>query len=56
MAAQAQQAFDPARVVHLSGRFAPVTEEVDEAGLQVVGELPDGLDGVVPAQRAPGTW
>ncbi|MEU9206248.1 carotenoid oxygenase family protein [Streptomyces sp. NPDC048332] len=46
MAAHAQQAFDPARVVHLSGRFAPVTEEVDETGLQVVGELPDELDGL----------
>ncbi|TXS48322.1 carotenoid oxygenase family protein [Streptomyces sp. OR43] len=46
MAAHAQQAFDPARVVHLSGRFAPVTDEVDEARLQVTGELPDELDGL----------
>lgn len=46
MAAHAQHAFDPARVVHLSGRFAPVTDEVDEARLQVTGELPDELDGL----------
>ncbi|MEU9133982.1 carotenoid oxygenase family protein [Kitasatospora sp. NPDC048540] len=39
-------AFDPARVAHLSGRFAPVTEEVDATGLAVLGELPDGLDGL----------
>ncbi|MFG2020943.1 carotenoid oxygenase family protein [Actinomadura geliboluensis] len=38
--------FDPARVAHLTGTFAPVTEEVDEAGLQVEGELPAELDGV----------
>ncbi|MFD5185312.1 carotenoid oxygenase family protein [Streptomyces sp. NPDC058372] len=38
--------FDPTRVAHLNGRFAPVTEEVDEADLHVVGELPEGLDGV----------
>ncbi|MET7645501.1 carotenoid oxygenase family protein [Streptomyces sp. NPDC005426] len=46
MAAHTSQALDPARVVHLSGRYAPVTDEVDEAGLQVVGELPDELDGL----------
>ncbi|MFJ1787035.1 carotenoid oxygenase family protein [Streptomyces anulatus] len=38
--------FDPTRVAHLSGRFAPVTEEVDAADLQVVGKLPEELDGV----------
>ncbi|MEU8776912.1 carotenoid oxygenase family protein [Streptomyces sp. NPDC048606] len=37
--------FDPTRVAHLSGAFAPVTEEVDEADLRVEGRLPDGLDG-----------
>ncbi|MFJ4965383.1 carotenoid oxygenase family protein [Streptomyces sp. NPDC088729] len=37
--------FDPSRVAHLTGRFAPVTEEVDEAALQVVGEIPADLDG-----------
>ncbi|MFD9575047.1 carotenoid oxygenase family protein [Streptomyces sp. NPDC059982] len=37
--------FDPTRVAHLSGAFAPVTEEVDEVGLEVEGRLPDGLDG-----------
>ncbi|MEU6632012.1 carotenoid oxygenase family protein [Streptomyces parvus] len=38
--------FDPTRVAHLNGRFAPVTEEVDDVDLHVVGDLPDGLDGV----------
>lgn len=38
--------FDPARVPHLNGRFAPVTEEVDETELRVTGTLPDSLDGV----------
>lgn len=38
--------FDPARVPHLGGRFAPVTEEVDETELRVTGTLPDSLDGV----------
>ncbi|MEV7273435.1 carotenoid oxygenase family protein [Streptomyces bacillaris] len=38
--------FDPTRVAHLNGRFAPVTEEVDAVDLPVVGELPAGLDGV----------
>ncbi|WP_405758615.1 carotenoid oxygenase family protein [Streptomyces sp. NBC_00073] len=37
--------FDPTRVAHLSGSFAPVTQEVDEVGLRVEGRLPDGLDG-----------
>ncbi|OKJ04641.1 carotenoid oxygenase [Streptomyces sp. CB01249] len=46
MAAHAAHAFDPSRVVHLSGRFAPVTEEVDEADLEVTGALPGELDGV----------
>ncbi|MFJ4688008.1 carotenoid oxygenase family protein [Streptomyces sp. NPDC088789] len=39
-------AFDPTRVAHLGGRFAPVTEEVDAVDLEVTGELPDDLDGV----------
>lgn len=39
-------AFDPTRVAHLTGRFAPVTEEVDAVDLEVTGELPDELDGV----------
>ncbi|GGV03822.1 hypothetical protein GCM10010182_22510 [Actinomadura cremea] len=38
--------FDPTRVAHLSGTFAPVSEEVDEAELRVEGELPADLDGV----------
>lgn len=38
--------FDPTRVAHLSGRFAPVSAEVDEAGLRVEGDLPADLDGV----------
>lgn len=46
MAAHAAHPFDPSRVVHLSGRFAPVTEEVDAADLRVTGVLPDELDGV----------
>lgn len=29
MTASATRRFDPARVAHLSGRFAPVTQEVD---------------------------
>ncbi|KOV67305.1 carotenoid oxygenase [Streptomyces sp. AS58] len=39
-------AFDPTRVAHLTGCFAPVTEEVDAVDLQVDGELPADLDGV----------
>ncbi|MEU3792539.1 carotenoid oxygenase family protein [Streptomyces fructofermentans] len=46
MATHALQTFDPTRVPHLSGRFAPVTEEVDETGLEVTGELPAELDGL----------
>ncbi|MGW4346683.1 carotenoid oxygenase family protein [Streptomyces sp. NPDC004690] len=42
----ASTAFDPARTAHLSGRFAPVTEEVDVAELEITGELPHDLDGV----------
>ncbi|MFD6874105.1 MULTISPECIES: carotenoid oxygenase family protein [unclassified Streptomyces] len=38
--------FDPTRVPHLQGSFAPVTEEVDVADLEVTGELPDALDGL----------
>jgi carotenoid cleavage dioxygenase len=39
-------AFDPTRVAHLTGRFAPVTAEVDVAECEITGELPPGLDGV----------
>ncbi|WP_151772191.1 carotenoid oxygenase family protein [Streptomyces abyssomicinicus] len=39
-------AFDPTRVAHLTGRFAPVTAEVDATDLEVTGELPHDLDGV----------
>lgn len=46
MATHTQQSFDPTRVAHLSGRFAPVTDEVDAADLEVRGELPAELDGV----------
>ncbi|NEB91522.1 hypothetical protein [Streptomyces bauhiniae] len=46
MTASATGRFDPARVAHLSGRFAPVTEEVAEAALVVEGELPADLDRV----------
>ncbi|MET7745077.1 carotenoid oxygenase family protein [Streptomyces sp. NPDC005385] len=46
MATHTPQTFDPTRVPHLSGRFAPVTEEVDETGLEVTGELPADLDGL----------
>ncbi|MER7762228.1 carotenoid oxygenase family protein [Streptomyces sp. NPDC097619] len=38
--------FDPARVPHLLGSFAPVTEEVDAVDLEVTGEIPAGLDGL----------
>ncbi|MEU8137821.1 carotenoid oxygenase family protein [Streptodolium elevatio] len=38
--------FDPSRVAHLVGPFAPVTEEVDAVDLHVEGRLPDELDGV----------
>ncbi len=38
--------FDPTRVPHLLGSFAPVSEEVDVADLEVTGELPDTLDGL----------
>ncbi|THA86647.1 carotenoid oxygenase family protein [Streptomyces sp. A0592] len=38
--------FDPTRVPHLLGSFAPVTEEVDAADLEVTGELPPSLDGL----------
>ncbi|MEU9336063.1 carotenoid oxygenase family protein [Streptomyces sp. NPDC048290] len=39
-------AFDPTRVAHLNGRFAPVTDEVDAVDLEISGELPQDLDGV----------
>jgi carotenoid cleavage dioxygenase len=42
----ARTAFDPRRTAHLNGRFAPVTEEVDAADLEITGELPAELDGV----------
>ncbi|MFE7672761.1 carotenoid oxygenase family protein [Streptomyces albidoflavus] len=38
--------FDPTRVPHLGGRFAPVTEEADATELRITGTLPDSLDGV----------
>ncbi|MFF0482989.1 carotenoid oxygenase family protein [Streptomyces sp. NPDC004435] len=38
--------FDPQRVPHLLGSFAPVTEEVDAVDLDVTGEIPAGLDGL----------
>ncbi|MFK0019899.1 carotenoid oxygenase family protein [Streptomyces sp. NPDC090798] len=38
--------LDPARVAHLMGSFAPVTEEVDVIDLDVQGRLPDELDGL----------
>ncbi|MEU4125191.1 carotenoid oxygenase family protein [Streptomyces virginiae] len=38
--------FDPTRVPHLLGSFAPVSEEVDVADLEVTGELPPSLDGL----------
>ncbi|MCT4357842.1 carotenoid oxygenase family protein [Streptomyces sp. Je 1-79] len=38
--------FDPTRVPHLLGSFAPVTEEVDVADLEVTGEIPAALDGL----------
>ncbi|MFB7544645.1 carotenoid oxygenase family protein [Streptomyces zaomyceticus] len=38
--------FDPTRVPHLLGSFAPVTEEVDVVVLEVTGEIPATLDGL----------
>lgn len=38
--------FDPTRVPHLLGSFAPVTEQVDVADLEVTGEIPASLDGL----------
>ncbi|MEU4082203.1 carotenoid oxygenase [Streptomyces venezuelae] len=38
--------LDPTRVPHLLGTFAPVTEEVDVAELEVTGEIPASLDGL----------
>ncbi|MEU6314341.1 carotenoid oxygenase family protein [Streptomyces sp. NPDC047014] len=38
--------FDPTRVPHLLGSFAPVTEEVDAVDLEVTGEIPAALDGL----------
>jgi hypothetical protein len=35
-----------ARVAHLTGRFAPVADEVDLLALEVDGRLPEDLDGV----------
>lgn len=38
--------FDPTRNPYLSGRFAPVIEEIDAPDLEIRGELPSGLDGM----------
>lgn len=46
MTTHAARTFDPTRVAHLSGRYAPVTEEVEEVDLRVTGELPADLDGL----------
>ncbi|WP_409474563.1 carotenoid oxygenase family protein [Streptomyces sp. HC307] len=46
MTTHAARSFDPTRVAHISGRFTPVTEEVDEVDLEIQGELPAELDGV----------
>lgn len=43
MITHTSQVFDPTRVAHLSGPFAPVTAEVDKVGLRVDDRLPDGL-------------
>jgi carotenoid cleavage dioxygenase len=45
MNAHATSPFDPTRVPHLLGPFAPVTDEVDIVDLEVTGELPTSLDG-----------
>ncbi|OWA20511.1 carotenoid oxygenase [Streptomyces sp. CS159] len=44
--AHATTRFDATRVPHLLGSFAPVSEEVDVADLEVTGELPTELDGM----------
>ncbi|MGW4851971.1 carotenoid oxygenase family protein [Streptomyces sp. NPDC004288] len=46
MSTHAPTRFDPTRVPHLLGTFAPVTEEVDVAELRVIGALPASLDGM----------
>ncbi|RPE27931.1 carotenoid oxygenase family protein [Kitasatospora cineracea] len=46
MSTHATKGFDPTRVPHLSGPFAPVTDEVDAVDLEVTGTLPAGLDGM----------
>ncbi|MFJ2060952.1 carotenoid oxygenase family protein [Streptomyces sp. NPDC087908] len=46
MSTHASPRFDPARVPHLLGSFAPVTEEVNAADLEVTGEIPAALDGL----------
>ncbi|MGW2482069.1 carotenoid oxygenase family protein [Streptomyces sp. NPDC001571] len=46
MSPQAQSRFDPTRVPHLLGSFAPVTEEVDVVDLAVTGEIPPSLHGL----------
>ncbi|MFJ8762957.1 carotenoid oxygenase family protein [Streptomyces cyaneofuscatus] len=43
---QTQHRFDPTRVPHLLGTFAPVTEEVDVVDLEVTGEVPVSLGGL----------
>ncbi|MFD9724973.1 carotenoid oxygenase family protein [Streptomyces sp. NPDC059072] len=46
MNTHAPPSFDPTRVPHLLGPFAPVSEEVDVAVLEVTGEIPPALDGL----------
>ncbi|MCX5387318.1 carotenoid oxygenase family protein [Streptomyces sp. NBC_00083] len=46
MSARTQPGFDPTRVPHLLGSFAPVTEEVDAIDLEVTGDIPSSLDGL----------
>ncbi|GAA1561942.1 carotenoid oxygenase family protein [Streptomyces globosus] len=46
MNTQSPPRFDPTRVPHLLGPFAPVSEEVDVEELEVAGRIPDGLDGL----------
>ncbi|MER8184593.1 carotenoid oxygenase family protein [Kitasatospora sp. NPDC094015] len=45
MSARATTDFDPTRVPHLSGPFAPVTDEVGAVDLEITGELPAALAG-----------
>ena len=43
---------DMATHPYLSGRFAPVHDEIEVDQLEVEGTLPDGLGRCLPAQRA----